>query len=304
MMAKHTILIAGGSGLIGQRLTDRFIEQGFSVHILSRTERFDSRPMVKYFKWDIGNSTLDDHAWDGVTDLVQLTGAPITDHKWTEEYKQVLIDSRVDSSALLEQSMTEHNIRLNHIYAASAIGYFGDRPSTEVLTEFSKPGTSFIANLVQEWERAGSRLSRFAEQHTLMRIGLVLDKKEGFLSKFIPGLKLLTAPYFGSGDQYYSWIHIEDLVHYVIWSIDKELAPVTNLVAPEALSSKAFSKILADVSSLPAVAIPVPKLAIKLAYGQRSEVILMSSNVRPAELLKQGYPYKFDELRSALEDLL
>jgi len=292
------ILIAGGTGLIGTRLTELLTKSGHTVHILSRRER-PSTGKVRYYKWDFESMTIESEAVK-VDYIINLTGAGIADARWTERRKKLLISSRVNAAELIRQGLEDCGHRPSAYISASAVGYYGDR-ADEVLTEESAPGTGFMAECCIAWEEAAVTLAPLVDRLVINRIGIVLSKKGGALPKI-----LMTRPvfsYFGDGKQYYPWIHIDDICQVFKHSIyDNNIAGVYNAVAPEPLANKEFTKQIKD--QLGGIMLPAPVFGLRLALGAMADVVLNSNRVLPTRLQQTNFQWKHPDLQAAVQDIV
>jgi len=209
------VLIAGGSGLIGSRLTELLVEQGYHIHILSRKKRPNTKT-TSYFQWDFSAMTIDSEAVD-VDYIINLTGAGIADARWTEKRKELLMSSRTNAAKLILQAIQKSSSKPKAYVSASAVGFYGDR-AAEVLTESSAPGEGFMADCCVAWENAAQSLASVVDRLVINRIGIVLSKNGGALPKILMTKPVYT--YFGDGKQYYPWIHIDDVCQIFIDSME------------------------------------------------------------------------------------
>jgi uncharacterized protein (TIGR01777 family) len=242
-------------------------------------------------------------AVSGFNAVIHLAGESVVG-RWTNEKKSAIRESRVRGTESVTKALAQAEIKPKVLVCASAIGFYGDR-GDEVLTEESASGTGFLPEVCREWEDA-TLFARAAGIRTVnVRIGLVLSAQGGALPKMLPPFKLGLGGRIGSGKQWCSWIHVDDIVgaiHHVIRN-DSISGPV-NLVAPNPLRNADFTKFLASVLKRPAF-LPVPEFALCLAFGKMAaqELMLASQRVEPAKLKTSGYSFRFNDLRSALENL-
>ncbi len=300
MIDKETVLITGGSGFIGSYLTKHLENKGFEVRILSRTITKKG-----FYHWNPDMETIDESAFFGLDHIIHLAGASIADKKWTKKRKKVLIDSRVKSTSFLLSSLEKHkhSLSLKSIVCTSAIGFYGNR-GDKLLTERDKVGDDFLAEVCQQWEHTTKKLAQYAPNFNIVRIGLVLAKDGGALPKMLMTKTLGVLNYFGNGQQYYSWIHIKDLVGIFTSLLHKnQNQEVYNAVAPNPIRNKAFIESIATTSKR-AIVVPIPSWALRLIMGEMADVVLNSNNVSSAAIQQTGYQFVFPELKNALEDLL
>lgn len=296
-----TILIAGGSGLVGTRITELLDPNQFQIKILTRSPR-PPKGNISYLHWDINKGIIDDEALDSDY-LINLTGAGIADARWTESRKKLLIESRVNSTLLLVSAMKKANKKFEAVVSASAIGYYGDCGDT-ILTEDNKSGDEFLSLCCKLWEDASRKLDEVALQNKILRIGLVLSSAGGALPKVLMTKAVRVFNYFGDGKQYYSWIHIDDISRMFIHLLTiKSNHTIYNGVTPNPLSNKKFTEAIRD-SVGSGIVIPAPSFAIKLALGELANVVLNSNRVIPKNIAEESFVYHFPDLVDAVKDLL
>jgi len=269
---KPTILIAGGSGLIGKRLVE-YLSEDFHFHILSRSKRSNSKN-VTYFLWNTEDRTMDLAALDKVSVVINLSGAGIADRRWTKARKEVLLNSRLDSVSTLTAGIKESGLIPPLYIAASAIGYYG-HGGAEMKTETNSAGSGFLADLTVKWEEAQRSMQKLINRTVMLRIGIVLSKKGGALKEMLKTTAFGVYGYFGNGEAYYSWIHIDDICKMV---------------------KKAKSGL--------GLVLPVPTFALKLALGEMTQMLTDSMRVAPRRLLDEGYSFEFTDPVIAIKDIL
>jgi len=298
-MAK--ILITGGTGMVGKRLTKCLKNDSNEVVWLSR--RQNNANNVECFLWDVDNGTIDEKAFDGVDCIVHLAGANVGGRRWTKQYKQQLWDSRVKSTALLFEAVKKVNAPIKTFVGASAIGFYGDS-GTDTCTEKSPKGTGFLADLCQAWEGASLTFEEMGCRRAVLRLGLVLNKGEGAMKKMELPAKMGLGSYFGNGQQYYSWIHIDDLCQMFMHAIKNDaISGVYNVVAPETVTNKAFARQLNKALGRPFIPAPLPTFAARLLMGEMADIVLNSNKVSAEKVLKTGFEFEYAELEGALGDL-
>jgi len=302
-MAK-TILIGGGTGLVGTRLAEMLSERGDTVRILSR--RPERVAEFEAFAWDLREQTIDAAAFEGTTHVVNLAGAGIADGRWTDERKKLIIDSRAQSTALLAQGINAHGDKIEACVSASAIGYYGNR-GDEWMKEEADPGNGFLSKGTMAWEKS---LVAAAESTGVrscgLRTGVVLSPDGGALEKMLEPARFGVSGYFGNGEQWYSWVHIDDIARIYIAAIDdKNYTGAVNATAPIPVRNKQMAKVLAKALSNPAIALPVPAFGLKLIFGEMSHTILDSCRVSSQKLVDElGFNFEFPDVEGALEELL
>ncbi len=296
-MAKN-ILITGATGLIGRKLVPLLLQQGHRVSILSRKQ--SEIKGAKVFLWDVKQQTVDLAAFEGIDTVVHLAGAGIADKKWTPEHKQEVIDSRVQSTRLLYQSIKDANAPVNSFVSASAIGYYGDR-GEEILTENSEPGTGFLADCCVLWEEAVNEGIGLGLRVVKIRVGLVLSKEDGALAAMEKPIRYFVGAPLGNGKQWMPWIHLDDMVNIFAKAVnDTTMAGAYNGCSPAPVTNELFTKSIAKQLGRPVWPIHVPAFVLKAVLGEMSIMPLMSSNTSSQKLLDAGYKFAYLDLDSAL----
>ena len=294
------ILIAGGSGLIGRRLSQLLLSAGYEVCWLSRNA--SGIAPVQVFQWNISEGFIDPTAFENTSIVINLAGAGIADKPWTAERKELIINSRVQANQLLAKYIEQYPIEL--YIASAAIGYYGDRDST-LLTEDSPPGTSgFLVESCLAWENAIKPIMKQAQRTVVLRIGLVLSTKGGALPKLALPTTFFMGNYFGSGQQWYSWIHIDDLCNLFIWSIENPSVKGTyNAVGPSPLTNKGFTKEMMKAFKKGSITFPIPAFLLRMILGEMADTVLSSSKVSAQKVVDEGFTFQYPTLIPALSDL-
>lgn len=298
--APISIAITGATGLIGAALVERLRAHGHTVRRLVRSPR-DAREGDVV--WDAERSELATPALRGVDAVVNLAGAPIA-KRWTAERRRDIRNSRVAGTQSLARAIAAMEPRPRVLLNASAVGYYGSR-GDEVLSESSAPGSGFLAGVTVEWERATAAAAEAGVRVVLLRTGVVLSAKGGALAKMLPPFRLGMGGPLGSGEQWMSWIALEDHLHAMEHAlfVDSVSGPV-NLVSPNPVRNLHFATTLGRVLTRPAV-IPVPAVALELLYGEMArETILASQRALPAALSASGFDFQYPTLEGALRATL
>ena len=296
-----TILIAGGSGLVGTRITELLDSTGYRIIILTRFPK-PPKGNITYLYWDIYKGVIDDRALYADY-LINLTGDGIADSRWTTKRKKILIDSRVNGTLLIQSAMKKANRRFKAAVSASAIGYYGDQGDT-ILDERNNPGDEFLSTCCLLWENASEQLQEVADYNRIVRVGLVLSTRGGALPKILMTKTVRLFNYFGNGKQYYSWIHIDDISRMFIHLLtERSDHSVYNGVAPRPLTNKKFTEEVRDAFGS-GIVLPAPALGLKIALGEMSKVVLNSNRVLPKNFTEVGFRFEFPDLTNAIKDLL
>ncbi|MFT5384489.1 MAG: hypothetical protein ACI8X3_002839 [Saprospiraceae bacterium] len=298
-----TILIGGGSGLIGTRLSEMLTKKGHKVLHLSRRQDLDAK-FPKY-AWDLKKGTIDLTAVSMADYIINLAGAGIADKRWTEARKKEIIESRTGSTFLIKKAVEQLKQTPKAIISASAIGFYGDR-ADELLKEDSKPGASgFLSESTQIWESAIHKLETLPCRQVTIRIGVVLSTKGGALKPFLLQNQFRLGTYFGNGQQYYSSIHIDDLCRIFIYAIENEqLSGVFNGVSPDPVTVYDFVKAVSAALNKKAFMIPAPSFAVRLLMGEMADVVLSSTRVCSKKIETQGFQFKYPTTVAAIRQLL
>ena len=292
------ILITGGTGLIGSRLSEILIDLGYDVAHLSRKPSKVTH--YKAFRWDVKAGTIDDSALTYADYIIHLAGANVSEGKWTEERKKEILDSRVESSLLLYRRLKELPHHVKAFISSSAVGIYGDT-GDRLVTEESGYGDDFLAEVTKQWEAAAWRVHELGIRTVLFRTGVVLSDKGGALPQIAKPIKMLAGAPLGSGKQYMSWIHIDDLCRLYVEAIENtSLNSVYNAVAPNPATNEEFTKTLAKVMHKPLVLPKVPAFGLKLMLGEVSEIVLTGQRVSANKILHSGFTFEYVTLDKAL----
>jgi uncharacterized protein (TIGR01777 family) len=291
------VLISGASGLIGSTLAPHLQLQGIEVVRLVRRPPASEQEIL----WD-PERHLSRELASGFDAVVHLSGESVAG-RWSESRKARIRNSRIASTRNLAQALASASKPPAAFICASAIGYYGDRGS-EVLTEESEPGRGFLAEVCREWESATAAAAQAGIRVVNLRIGIVLGRDGGALKPMLMPFRLGVGGRAGHGDQWWSWIHLADLVAAIVHILTTELRGPVNLTAPGALRNTEFAKIIGKVLHRPAL-LPTPAWALRLALGEFADQgVLASARVEPAKLLVSGFRFKFPALEPALLDVL
>jgi uncharacterized protein (TIGR01777 family) len=300
-MAKQ-ILITGASGLVGSRLTQLLIEQNHQVIHMSRSTKSGPVPSLV---WNIEKKFVDPVAFEGVDTIIHLAGAGVADHRWSEKYKREIQESRTHSTRLLFEKLKENKHQVETFICASAIGYYGYTLSDKLFTEESEPGNDFLAQVVKEWEAEADKISTLGIRVVKIRTGIVLSKNDGALKQMALPLKLYVGSPLGTGKQYVSWIHIDDLCGIYMNAVTNEkMSGSYNAVAPHPVINDEMTKTIAEILKRPLWAPNVPSFVLKLIVGEMANVIVNGNNVSSEKTEATGYHFQFRHLEEALKDVL
>jgi uncharacterized protein (TIGR01777 family) len=256
---------------------------------------------VASFAWDPLNGEPPLDSLEKMDAVIHLAGEPVA-QRWTKAVKARIRDSRVEGTRRLVDAIGRAQHRPKVLVCASAIGFYGDR-GDEVLTEDSGVGRGFLAELCQTWENEAGRATIFGLRVVKLRVGFVLGRHGGALARMIPAFRALAGGKLGSGKQWMPWIHLDDVAELFVNAVENDVEGVWNATAPNPVTNAEFTRELARAVGRPAL-VPVPGLALKLAFGEVGQHMLDSARVVPARALAAGYTFRFPDLEGALRDIV
>ena len=292
------VLITGGTGLIGKRLSFLLASRGYEVRILSRND--SSNSVYKTFVWNVTEQYINDSAFEGLNHIIHLAGAGIADKRWSEKRKKEIIASRVASTNLLYNSVKRLKTPLNSFISASATGYYGAVTSETIFEEKDKPAKDFLGKVCSLWEDSIFQFNEIKIRTVALRTGIVLSKDGGALKK----MKTPVITALGNGKQYMPWIHIDDLCELYIKAIqDEQFKGAFNAVSSEHISNLSFSKKISKIFNHPFLAIGVPSFILQIVFGEMSTIILNGSRISANKIQQAGFKFKFENLEKALKNL-
>jgi uncharacterized protein len=296
------ILITGGTGLIGTQLSRMLVDKGHTVSHLSREKK---EGPIRTYVWDVGKRFIEDGALEDVDTIIHLAGAGIADKPWSESRKREILESRTHSTRLLFEELKRRGDHVRHFISASAVGYYGFADADHLLTEEDEPGTDFLATVVKKWEEEVDQINSIGLRVVKVRVGIVLSTEGGALKEMVRPVKFYAGAPFGTGNQYMSWIHIDDLCRVFIQAVeDTSFNGAFNAVGPYPVTNRqlthAIGKTLGKKVFLP----PVPSFVLRLLFGEMAELVLKGNKVSSKKLQASGFTYKFKTLEDALADLL
>jgi uncharacterized protein len=304
------VFVAGGTGLIGSRLVPRLVERGHIVVLLTRRSAAARQQFADTCQIVEGDPMQPGSWMDAAADCeaaINLTGESIFNRRWNQDFKQLLRDSRVRSTENVVQALgrkprTDAG-QAKALVNASAIGYYGPRGDEEV-TEEDPPGNDTLARLCIDWERAAREGETQGLRVAMVRVGVVLAREGGALAQMLGPFKMFVGGPVGSGRQWISWIHPEDVVGIFLMALDRASAsgPI-NGTAPSPVTNKDFSRALGQALHRPSF-LPTPQFALRLMLGEVAEVITTGQRVLPKRAQELGYSFRFPDLRAALADIL
>lgn len=298
------ILITGATGLVGQEIVKVCHAKNIDVHYLSTSKRkLKTESNYKGFYWNPSEGVIDVNCFKGVGAIINLAGASVT-RKWTKSYKKKILNSRLESLALLHKTIQEERIVIKQLITASAIGVYPDSRTHFYEENFRVKSNSFLGQVVKQWEDAADEFKSLNIRVAKIRIGLVLSDKGGALEQLVKPIKAFIGSPLGTGKQWQSWIHVHDLAQLFLFLVENNLEGVFNGVSPNTVKQKELVKTIANLLGKPILMPKVPSFMLRLLLGEMSEIILESQRVSSKKVEGFGFNFRYHHLRSALEDLL
>lgn len=295
------IVIAGGTGLVGKALCQRLLQGGHEIIVLTRKPQQQSHPSITYVQW-LNNNSLPLEKLRHVDAIINLAGESIN-NRWTKTMKRKILDSRLNVTNEIHKLIKQLPVKPLVYIQASAIGYYGTSETKTYTEEDKRTQSDFLSDVVAQWEEAGTRIEREGLRSVFMRFGVILDKQEGALPRIVLPYKAFIGGKIGSGNQWVSWVHIDDVCEMISFVLTNEkLSGYINVTAPYPVRMNEFGKTVASVLKRPHW-IPVPAFALKTLLGEMSLLVLEGQRVPPEKALRHGYQFKYDHLHVALENI-
>ncbi|MCR8849714.1 TIGR01777 family oxidoreductase [Rossellomorea sp. SC111] len=297
------IAITGGTGFVGQALTEELLTHQHEVMILTRNPgKYEARPGVTYVKW-LSDGARPEEMLEGVHAFINLAGESINSGRWTEERKKRIINSRINSTGEVINIIKALKEKPACLINASAIGYYPSSKTNTYTEASTETADNFLGETVQIWEKEAAKAIQIGIRVAYTRFGIILGRDEGALPRIALPYKMFVGGTVGSGEQWMSWVHIKDIARAVHFVAETEgIEGPVNVTAPSPVTMKEFGKTLGTVLERPHW-IPVPSLTLKVAMGEMSALVLEGQRVLPDVLSKHGFQFQFPELISALKDI-
>ena len=295
------ILITGGTGLVGKQLTEILQKSGYQVSHLSRNPIKSSVPS---FYWNPSNGEIDLNCLINTKYIINLAGAGVADARWTDSYKEEILQSRLLSTQLISKILKENEHDVEAVINASAVGIYGNEVITPA-SETAPVADTFLANVCKQWEHEALLMNTEKTRVVLLRIGLVLSEKGGFLKAIAAPAKFGVGTYFGNGYMMNPWIHIDDLCKMFLFAIQNpQITGAYNAVAPNPETNKRLVELTAQTLSRPQFLPGVPVFVLKLIMGEMATMLLANQNISADKILSNGFNFQFEDAKSAIENLL
>jgi len=298
------ILITGATGLIGSKLVEACLEQGYTVHFLTtRKSKIETRSKYKGFYWNPESGEIDTNAIKNVTAIVHLAGASIS-QRWTNKNKKIILESRTQSAELLFDTLRQHPHDIEHFISASGIGIYPSSFTKLYTEENTEVDDSFLGEVVVAWEAAADQFKLLGIDVAKVRTGLVLDRNNGALPLIKAPVSKGVGAALGSGRQWQSWIHIDDIVEAYLSILRHQWEGIFNAVAPNPVTNKKLTKQIAQVLNKRLWLPNVPDFILKILFGEMSMLVLKGQLVSSKKLEENGFKFQYFNIESALENLL
>ncbi|GGG29223.1 NAD-dependent epimerase [Dokdonia pacifica] len=303
------VLITGATGLVGSEVTRLCRAQGIVVHYLTTSQKkITSEPDYKGFYWNPSNDELDSASLEGVDAIIHLAGASIA-QKWTSRNKQLIKDSRIKSAQLLYNVLARfresgNTPTVKHIISASAIGCYPSSPTKLYNEKYPDYASGFLGEVVQEWEEAIIEFQKLDIATSIIRTGIILDKTQGALPQIVKPIQFFAGAPLGNGQQWQSWIHIEDMARMYIHVLEEALTGIYNGVAPNPVTNEKLTKVVAQTLKKPLFLPNVPKKMLKLLLGEMATIALESQLVSAEKIQEKGFVFNYTTVEQAIENIL
>jgi len=298
------ILITGATGLIGSKIVDLCMEENISVNYLTTSKgKIEDKPNYKGFYWNAKNGEIDVKAFEGVSAIVHLAGATIS-KRWTNSYKKKILESRVQTANLIYDTLKDIDHTIVQFISASGISIYPNSKTKLYYEESAEVDDTFLAEVVVAWEAAADQFRALSMEVCKIRTGVVLSKKDGALEKLIQPVKAGFGAALGSGKQWLSWIHVDDLACIYMEAILKEWEGIYNAVAPNPVTNQKMTQKIAEKLEKTLWLPDVPGFFLKLILGEMAVLVLEGQLVSSSKIEKNGFRYKYHNIENALQDLL
>ncbi len=303
------ILIAGGTGLVGTRLTEMLVEKGYNITIFTRNKNVVlNHSSIQYSYWNIDTQEIDNNAIKKADAIVNLTGEGVVNKRWTTKQKQIIIDSRVNAGKLIVKGLQQNENNVQVIVNASAIGWYKPQNESDLQSktyqEEQDANTDFLGTTCKLWEESIEPVTQMNKRLVKFRIGIVFSKKGGAIKEFLKPIKFGIAAILGN--QKISWIHVDDLSRMIIEAIEnKNYQGAYNAVAPNITTNKELNIVLAKkLKGNWFIKLPVPSFILKIMLGEMSVEVLKSSNISCKKIMDAGFKFNYPTVDSAVNELI
>lgn len=298
------VLITGATGLIGSELVKQCHSANIAVNYLTTSkEKIENSENYKGFYWNPKKGEIDIDAFKETTAIINLVGASISE-RWTDSYKKIILDSRIESMNLIYETLRKTDHTIIHFISASGVNIYPNSKTKLYTEEDEEVGDTFLAKVVVAWEDTAGKFKNLGMEVSKVRTGVVLAKEDGAFPKLLKPIKLGIGAPLGSGDQWQSWIHLEDIAGIYLFLFNNQLEGIYNAVAPNPVHNKKMTKMIAAKLDSPLWMPNIPAFALKLLLGEMSVLVLEGQLVSSQKIEQLGYQFKYYNLENALQDLL
>ena len=298
------VLVTGATGLIGSKLTKSCLQKGWSVNYLTtRKSKISNKDNYQGFYWNPKNNEIDAACFQDVEAVFHLVGASVA-KRWTPQYKEEIIKSRTETTQLLFNEIKRGNYPVKKVVSASAIGIYPSSLTNYYDEDYTSINPNFLGEVVNKWENAVDAFSTLDILVSKLRIGVVLSNSAGALPKLSQPVKYGVGAAFGNGEQWQSWIHIDDLVAMFVHVVENDISGVVNAVAPNPVTNEELIKTIAKKLKRPLILPNIPKEVLQLILGEMHDILFDSQRVSSRKIESLGFEFSYNNLQPALEDLL
>ena len=303
----ETVIITGGTGLIGSRLCQLLHENGYDTIVLTRKKSQDlvanESSLVSF--WNPEKGIIDENLIGKADYIIHLAGANIGESRWSSKRKQLIQNSRTEPAKLILETIKKRENKIKAFITASAIGYYGSITSDKIFTETDQPAQDFLGETCKKWEAAADEFETLGIRTVKIRTGLVLSKNQGALSKMKLPARFGISASFGNGRQYLPWVHIDDLCSIYIQAIQNtNMKGPYNAVAPQHVTNNDFNRSLIGFYRKRFIKTPIPAFILRIVLGEMSDILLEGSRISSDKISSTGYKFRYPELNSALKNLI
>ena len=297
------VLITGATGLIGNELVSLLLQNGVSIHYLTTSKKKTENELnYKGFYWNPEQGIIDENCLMGVDAIIHLAGATIS-KRWTNSYKQEIIESRLLSSAVLFKALKNHPNQVKQIVSASGTAVYPNNDKVIYDENSQEIDNSFLGNVVLKWEESADKFKSLGLKVCKLRTGIVLSNKGGALIEMAKPIKLGIGSPFGTGKQMQSWIHIHDIAALYFFAISNDLEGVYNAVAPNPVSNEKLTMTIATVLKKPLFMPNIPKFMMKLLLGEMHVFLFENRNLSAQKIIDKGFVFKYKTIEKAIENI-
>lgn len=297
----NRILIAGGTGFVGQRLISFLAKKGYYIHVLTRKANNKTTENIQFFQWNVEQQYIDKNAFENVDTIINLTGANIGKKRWIAKRKKEILDSRIKSIDLLYRYVSENKFSINTFISSSAVGFYGAVTTENIFDEKSENATDFLGTVCKKWEDAALQFNKIGIRTVILRKGIIIGKNGGMVQKLTPLAKLGINVSLGNGNQYLPWIAIQDLVRLYEFIIsNSKINGIYNAVSNEHITMNDFSNALLKSFGRKNFLPNVPGFLIRLVLGEMSVMLLEGSKVSNEKLKNSGFSFEVEIIKKSL----